>query len=61
MNIAIINLNGGEASPLVDARSDLEKRNSMCRILRNFIPRRYGNLERRPGTLYIAKSKQFDT
>jgi hypothetical protein len=60
INQAIVTLNGGEASPLIDARSDLEKYGSLCRTLKNFIPRRYGCIERRPGTYFVAKAKTFD-
>ena len=56
-NIAIINLNGGEYSPLIDARSDIEKHKSGCRKLENFIPRIYGAIERRPGTKFIKEAK----
>jgi hypothetical protein len=56
-NIPIISFNSGELSPLIDARSDIEKYSSGCRTLQNMIPRIYGNVERRPGTEYIASSK----
>jgi len=57
MNYPIINLNGGEYSPLIDVRSDLQKHPTGCRTLQNMIPRIYGNVERRPGTEYIASTK----
>lgn len=57
MNIPIISFNGGEYSPLIDVRSDLQKYSSGCRTLQNMIPRIYGNVERRPGTEYIASTK----
>lgn len=60
-NIPIINLNGGEFSPLIDTRSDLEKYSSGCRTLENFLPRIYGAIERRPGTRFIHKAKAYDT
>lgn len=56
-NVPIISFNGGELSPLIDARTDVEKHSSGCRTLQNMIPRIYGNVERRPGTEYIASSK----
>ena len=56
-NIPIINLNGGEFSPLIDARSDVEKHKSGCRVLENFFPRIYGVIERRPGTRFIKEAK----
>ncbi len=57
INVPLITFAGGEQSPLIDARSDLEKHSSGCRTLRNMIPRIYGNVERRPGTEYIASTK----
>ena len=61
LNFPILNLNGGEYSPLIDARSDIEKYGSGCRTLENFIPRIYGAIERRPGTMFIHKAKAYDT
>ena len=57
MNIPIINLNGGEYSPLIDARSDVEKYKSGCHKLENFFPRIYGVIERRPGTRFVKEAK----
>ena len=56
-NVPIINLNGGVFTPLIDARSDIEKYRSGCRKLENFIPRIYGSIERRPGTKFIKEAK----
>ena len=53
-NIAVISFNAGKLTPLIDARSDIEKYSFGCRILDNMIPRIYGAVERRPGTKYIA-------
>jgi hypothetical protein len=61
MNIGIVKLNGGEMSPLIDCRSDLEKYSSGCRKLENFIPRVYGSIERRPGLRFVHKAKVYDT
>lgn len=58
-NIPIISLNGGEFSPLIDARSDIEKYSSGCRKLENFLPRIYGAIERRPGTKFVKKAKGY--
>ena len=52
-NYPIINFNSGELSPLIDARSDIDKYSAGCRIMENMIPRVYGVAERRPGTQYI--------
>lgn len=57
INIPIINLNGGEYSPLVDVRADVEKYSSGCRKLDNFIPRIHGAIERRPGTRFVKEAK----
>ena len=56
MNVPIINLNSGELSSKIDARSDIEKYSAGCRILENMIPLVYGPVERRPGTQYIYGS-----
>lgn len=56
-SIPIVNLNGGEFTPLIDARSDIDKYRSGCRKLENFIPRIYGAIERRPGTRFIKEAK----
>jgi hypothetical protein len=53
-NIPITTFNSGELSPRIDARIDVEKYSSGCKILENFIPEKYGCATRRPGTLYIA-------
>jgi len=57
MNIPMITFNAGELSPLIDSRSDVKKYSSGCRDLDNMIPRIYGSAERRPGTKYIASTK----
>lgn len=53
-NEAIVSFNSGELSPLIDARSDIEKYASGCRICENMIPRVYGVAERRAGFKYIS-------
>jgi len=53
MNESLISFNAGELSPLIDARSDIEKYAAGCRTLENMIPRVYGLAERRPGFQYI--------
>jgi len=57
-NIPIISFNGGEFSPLIDTRSDIEKYSSGCRKLENFFPRIYGAIERRTGTKFIKEAKR---
>lgn len=56
-NIPIINLNGGEYTPLIDARADIEKYKSGCRKLENFIPTIHGAIVRRPGTRFVKEAK----
>ena len=52
-NIPITSFNNGEVTPLIDARSDVDKYGSSCRNLDNMLPRMYGCAERRPGTQFI--------
>jgi hypothetical protein len=56
-NLPILSFNSGELSPLIDARSDIEKYRSGCRILENMLPRIYGCVERRPGFKYVYETK----
>ena len=59
-NIPLLSFNAGELSPQIDARSDVRKYASGCRVLENFIPRIYGSAERRPGTKFIGSVKDAD-
>jgi hypothetical protein len=55
---ALINsFNAGELSPLMDARSDIEKYRNGCLTLENFIITPYGGVLRRPGTEFIGAAK----
>lgn len=56
-NVPLLSFNTGEITPLIDARSDLEKYSAGCRTLVNMIPRIYGGVERRPGAEYIQDAK----
>jgi hypothetical protein len=56
-NTGIIRFNGGEATPLIDVRNDIEKYAGLCRKLENFFPRIYGPAERRTGTRFIKAAK----
>jgi len=49
--------NGGELSPMLDARVDSEKYASGCRELTNFIPSVYGGIKKRPGTELLGFTK----
>lgn len=55
----LIKLNGGEYSPLILTRSDLQKFSSGCRKCENFIPKIYGPIDRRPGTRFIKAAKGY--
>jgi len=48
---------GGEISPHLDARSDIQWYHSSCRRLENMIPRAQGGALRRGGTRYVAEIK----
>jgi len=49
--------NAGEVSPLIDARTSLEKYKSACRIMENFQILPYGGAVRRPGMQFIGLAK----
>lgn len=51
------NFNAGELSPLFDGRVDMAKYGNGCRRMRNFIPLPQGPARRRPGTRYVAATK----
>lgn len=51
------NFTGGEWTPLLDGRSDLEKYDSACRTLENMRPLPYGGATMRAGTKFIALAK----
>jgi len=53
--------NAGEVSPMVDARTSLDKYRSACRTLENFVIMPYGGAIRRPGTQYIGTTKTSAT
>lgn len=60
-NLAVINLNGGEYTPKIDTRADIEQYSAGCRALQNMIPLIFGGVEKRPGTEFITSSAVFDT
>jgi hypothetical protein len=49
--------NGGELSPLLKGRTDIEKYYSGALTLENMLVRSQGAISKRPGTKYIAQSK----
>lgn len=57
INQLISSFNAGEISPLLDARTALEKYHSGCRTLENFIILPAGGAIRRPGTQYMGAAK----
>lgn len=48
---------GGEWSPEMLGRSDVAQYSTACRLVSNFIPRVQGPATRRPGTLFLAETK----
>ncbi|MEL5392874.1 hypothetical protein [Serratia nevei] len=51
---------GGEISPSLYGRIDLEKYQTSLRRCRNFIVRQYGGVENRPGTRFVSEAKYTD-
>lgn len=60
-NQLISNFNSGELSPLMEARSSIEKYRNGCRKLENFTITPYGPINRRPGTQYLGSAKLSST
>lgn len=52
--IAFRNFVGGEVTPSLCARYDLKKFGTFLETCRNFVPNIHGDVERRPGTKFIA-------
>lgn len=52
--------NGGELSPWIDPRTDVDKYRSGCGTMRNFLPSIYGGAFRRPGSIYLGAAKNAD-
>lgn len=59
-NLAVISMNAGKMTPLIDARSDTEKYSFGCRKLDNMLPLIYGPVVRRPGTKMLANVADHD-
>lgn len=53
------NFNGGEISPRIDARSDIAKYFSGCRVIENMMPIIQGGVKRVPGTYYVNPVKIY--
>lgn len=50
--------NAGELSPLLNAREDLSKYQAGLSVMENMIPLPQGAAQKRPGTVYVAESKE---
>ncbi len=55
MNSAQISLNGGEITPFLAHRIDLEKHSTSLAACHNFIPLPYGGVRKRPGTIFLTE------
>ena len=53
----INNFTSGELTESLDARTDLKRYYSGCRTLENFLISQFGGAIRRPGTYYVAETK----
>lgn len=53
MKQLIASFNGGEVTPLLEGRTDLQALTRSCRLLRNFIPQSGGAAIRRPSLLHV--------
>lgn len=53
----LLSFSGGEISPQLWARTDLDKYGISARTLQNFIPRPQGAAVRRPGTRFVAEAR----
>jgi hypothetical protein len=55
-----LSFNAGELSPFLVSRTDIQKYESGCKLLENFIILPYGGVIRRPGTIYMGEAKYAD-
>ena len=53
--IAFRNFTGGEVTPTLSARYDLQKFGTFLQLCENFIPNMHGDIERRPGTYFVSE------
>lgn len=53
--------NGGEFSPRLEGRVDLQRYASSCKVLKNFIPTIAGPAEKRPGTHFVVNAIGADS
>jgi hypothetical protein len=54
------NFNGGEISPLVYGRTDIDRYRSSLAKCKNYVPTIQGGLPRRPGSRYVAPTKTYN-
>lgn len=54
MRVVFRNFTGGEVTPTLCARYDLNKFGSFLQCCQNFIPNLHGDIERRPGTKFLC-------
>ena len=52
-----LNFNGGQVSENFTPRVDMQKYQTSCSLMRNFIPRQFGMLKRRPGFGFVDSFK----
>ena len=52
-----LNFNGGQVSETFTPRVDMQKYQTSCSVMRNFIPRQFGMLKRRPGFGFVDSFK----
>ena len=55
------NFSGGEWTPELEGRVDIEKYYTACSCLQNYLVRPQGGVTRRPGTKYVAEAKSSAT
>ena len=54
----ICSFNAGELSEKMKARVDVSQYGKGCKTVKNFLVRPYGSVEKRPGTLFVANTKE---
>ena len=52
--VAFLSFTGGEVTPTLSVRYNLEKFGTFLQCCENFIPNLHGDIERRPGTRFVA-------
>lgn len=57
---AICSFNAGELSEKMKARVDVSQYSKGCKTVKNFLVRPYGSVEKRPGTLFVATTKETE-